>query len=164
MSFIRCMSSGVMFCIAPLIWSTVCCMSCWRSVSISSSNRWRASPDSKSYALQFAHLAGQVVGHHVEPEVAILGGLAGWSRRGVRRRWPGVAGVLDRVTLFVDDVVERLGDLAVDAAEVAVVEPFLALAAQSVDGSRGSPCSCSPLRSLKPSCIIRRSALFTSPW
>ena len=50
MSFIRARSSGDMPCTAPESWSTYCCMSCWRSFSVSSSKRCSASGDTKSRA------------------------------------------------------------------------------------------------------------------
>ena len=88
--------------------------------------------------LQLAHLAGQVVGQQVEAQVAL------------RRRVPGrlgsplvagalgqplgfATGVVDGVALLVDDVVELVGDLVVDAAEVEAVEPLLALPAQLLE-------------------------------
>ena len=77
-------------------------------------------------------------GQQIEPNVAIGRGLPGRlgppgiaSARGHRL---GVAdGVLDRVPLLVDDVVELAGDLVVHAAEVEAVESLLALAAQPVE-------------------------------
>ncbi|MEY4010721.1 MAG: hypothetical protein RLZZ93_1414 [Actinomycetota bacterium] len=48
MSFMRAMSCGLMFCIASDIWSTICCISWFFSLSISSSNRRWASCDWKS--------------------------------------------------------------------------------------------------------------------
>ena len=50
MSFIRAMSSGVMFCMDPEAWSTKRCMSCSRSWSISASNCSRASEEVNSYS------------------------------------------------------------------------------------------------------------------
>ena len=57
------------------------------------------------------------------------------SRAGARRRCASASrvGVLDGVALLVDDVVELVGDLVVDAAEVDAVEPLLALLAQPLE-------------------------------
>ena len=83
--------------------------------------------------LQLANLAGEVVGQHVEAEVAIGGAVA--CRLGaslVATALGCLGGVVDGVALLVDDVVQLVGDLAVDPAEVELVEPFLALLAQLV--------------------------------
>jgi len=80
---------------------------------------------------QLAHLAGEVVGQHVETEVAVGPPRRGRLRAAFVTTALGLAGgVLDGVTLFVDDVVELVGDLLVDAAEVEAVERLLALLAQ----------------------------------
>ena len=107
MSFMRCMSSGVMFCIAPDIWSTICCVSCWRSLSSSCSKRCCGLGRLEVVRLQLADLAGEVVGQHVEAEVAIGGGVACafWARRSSPLRSAACGGVVDGVALLVDDVV-----------------------------------------------------------
>ena len=144
MSFMRARSSGVICCIAPLICSNSWLASCWRSRSISSSNRRAASGRLEVVLLQLAHLAGEVVGQEVEAHVAV-------RRRFPRRLGPALVagalgvrlglahGVVDGVALLVDDVVELAGDLVVDAAEVEAVEALLALLAQVSSSSR-TPC------------------------
>ena len=80
---------------------------------------------------QLADLAGEVVGQHVEPEVAVhrsVAGVLGAALVAAALRVAG--GVLDRVALLVDDVVQLVGDLLVDAAEVEPVEAVLALLAE----------------------------------
>src|SRR5205823_4683612 len=54
----------------------------------------------------------------------LLGDLAAPLVAGLARLAPQV---LDAGSLLVDDLLERFGDLAVDAAEVVVLEPLLAL-------------------------------------
>ena len=76
MSFMRCMSPGLMFCMPSDIWSTICCISCSRSLSIICSKRCCASRDSKSYALELADLAGEIVRHEIESHVALGSGVA----------------------------------------------------------------------------------------
>jgi hypothetical protein len=75
---------------------------------------------------QFAHLAGQVVRHEIESHVALGGHLAGGVGAPlVTTRLRIAHGVLDRVSLLVDDVVELARDLVVDTAEIVTVEPLL---------------------------------------
>ena len=52
------------------------------------------------------------------------------ARRSSPLRSAAWRGVVDGVALLVDDVVELVGDLAVDPAEIELVEPILALLAQ----------------------------------
>ena len=68
------------------------------------------------------------------------------------------------VALLVDDVVELAVDLVVHAAEVVAGRGAPGAPARSCSSSSRRPCSCSPLRSRMPSCIIRRRAALTSPW
>ena len=83
--------------------------------------------------LQLAHLAGQIVGQHVEAELAVHGLVLRVLLA------PRVATLLrvenrlvDRVAFFVDDVVQLVGDLLVHAAEVAALEQLLAPLAQAL--------------------------------
>ena len=81
----------------------------------------------KVVRLQFANLASQIVGHHVEPEVAL--------HRSVARVF-GTAliatlfGVHDRLfngmALFIQDVVKGIGDFLKDAIRVALFQQILA--------------------------------------
>ena len=123
-----------MFCIAPLIWSTICCMSCWRSLSISCSKRCAR--------LGRREVVGAAAPAPCRPgrRAACRAGSCGPSpccgrpRRGARRRCsrPRVVAFSMRVALFVDDVAQLVGDLVVHAAEVEPIEPVLALLAQLV--------------------------------
>ncbi len=84
-------------------------------------------------ALQLLDPSGQVVGEHVEAEVALRRGLAGELGPPLVPGLLGVAGlVVDRVAFLVDDVGEFVGDLGVDPTEVAAVADLLALAAELV--------------------------------
>ena len=83
--------------------------------------------------LQFADFAGKVVGQHVEAEVAVGGCIScSLGSAFVATALCRLGGVVDGVTLFVDDVVQLVGDLAVHATEVVLVESLLALLAQLV--------------------------------
>ena len=83
--------------------------------------------------LQLADLSGEIVGQHVEAEVAVGGGVARRLRSPfVAAALGGLCRVVDRMALFVDDVVELVGDLAVHPAEVELVEAILTLLAQLV--------------------------------
>ena len=78
--------------------------------------------------LELAHLAGEVVGHQVEPHVALGGGVTSvLLATRIAALLCGSQGVVDGVALLVDDVVELTGDLVVHAAEVVAVEPVLTL-------------------------------------
>ncbi len=76
--------------------------------------------------VEFADLAGEVVGHQIETHVAFLGCGAGVFGSPFVTGVLGVApGVVDGVTFLVDDVVELVLDLVVDAAEIGTVQPLL---------------------------------------
>ena len=121
-----------MFCMASVIWSTYCCISCSRSLSISCSNRCSRLGRVEVVALQLAHLAGEVVGQHVEAEVALhrrvarevgaalVAALLGLVRAGSRCAWRSSS------TMSFSSSAISL----VDAAEVAAVLELLALLAQ----------------------------------
>ncbi len=84
--------------------------------------------------IQLADLAGEVVGHQVEAHVAILRGrLRILGPTLVARVLRIAQRVLDRVTFLVEDVVDLVVDLVVHAAEIAVGESLLALAAQLLE-------------------------------
>ena len=144
----------------PLIWSTICCISCSRSLSISCSKRRWASADSKSYAAQLADLAGEVVGQHVEAHVAVLGRSA--AAVSARRSSPLVSasrdGVLDGVALLVDDVgrARRRSRRRRRRGSNGRAGPGAPGGGARACSRR--PWSRSPLRSRMPCCIMRRSA------
>ena len=82
---------------------------------------------------RITHLAGKIVGQHVETIVTVLGGLTRCLGTTLVATGLGRAPrVLDGMTLFIDDVVERVGDLLEDAAEIAPIEALLTLFAQPV--------------------------------
>ena len=84
--------------------------------------------------LQFAHLASQIVRQHVEAEVALGRGIAGRLGTSFVAAPLGVRScLLNCVAFFIDDVVERVGDLLVDTAEVVLVEALLTFLAQLVE-------------------------------
>ena len=116
--------------------------------------------------LELAHLAGEVGRQHVELHVALVGGLAAASSCAAL-----VAGLARLVVCSSRasrswSTMSRssCGDVVVDAAEVVALELVLAACAGASRASRGGPASRSPLRSRKPDCIIRRSAVLRSPW
>ena len=165
MSFMRAMSSGVMFCIAPLIWSTICCISCWRSLSISCSKRCAASADSKSYADSSRTLPARSFGQHVEAEVAVHRRRRVRPRRGARRRSP-------RPPCVAFSMAWRSSStMSSSSSAISSYTPPRSNRSsrswrswRSLSISSRRPCRRSPLRSCMPCCIIRRSALLMSPW
>ena len=78
--------------------------------------------------IELADLAREIVGHQVQPHVAVLRCRLGVLGTALVARVLGVTQrVLDGVTFLVEDVVDRVVDLVVDAPEIAVREALLAL-------------------------------------
>ncbi len=78
--------------------------------------------------VEFADLAGQIVGHQVEAHVALVGSGLGVLGSTLVAGVLGVtSGIVDGVAFLVDDVVELSFDLVVDATEVGVLQALLTL-------------------------------------
>ena len=120
-----------MFCIAPDIWSTICCINCSLQLVHQLVEALLGLFRLEVVRVEFADLAGEVVGHQIETHVAFLGCGSGVLCSAFVTGVLGVAsGVVDGVTFFVDDVVELVLDLVVDAAEIGAVQPLLTFGAQ----------------------------------
>ena len=116
--------------------------------------------------LQLLHLAGEVGRQHVELQRRSLGrrsSAISW------RRWsPDWRGLVDAARRCprapVDDLVELLGDVVVDAAEVVALEllaPALAQLLEHLAQAHELARRCGPG---SPAACIRRSAALRSPW
>ena len=80
----------------------------------------------KVVRLQFAHFASQVVGHHVEPEVALHRGVACVFSTALVATLIGVHDRLfNGMALFIQDVVKRVGDFLEDPIRVALLQQIL---------------------------------------
>ena len=165
MSFIRCMSSGVMFCIAPDICSTIWLRQLLADLVEQLLEALRGLRRLEVVCLQLAHLAGEVVGQHVEAEVAVRRGVAcGLRTPLVATALGGLRGVVDGMTLFVDDVVRARRRSRCRHHRGRNWSSRSWRCSRNLSISSRRPCRRSPLRSRMPSCIIRRSAELTSPW
>ena len=80
----------------------------------------------KVVRLQFANLASQIIGHHVEPEVALHRGVACVFGTTLITTLFGVHDRLfDGVALFIQDVVKCIGDFLEDPIRIAFFEQIL---------------------------------------
>ena len=127
MSFMRAMSSGDIEPIAPDIWSTVCCISCSRSLSISSSKRCCASLDEKSYCSRPLTWPARSGGSMSSSR--FLPATDSWvssARRGSPDSRAVVELTLELVALLLDQLAQLLRDVVVDTAQVVAVQRLLA--------------------------------------
>ena len=133
---------------------------------MSSSNRWRGGVVHEVVLLERLHLAREVGRQLVELLAALLGDVLDELLAALvaRARSASSTPPVDALALHVDDLVELLGDVVVDAAEVAALELLPAPLAQALLSISRRPMSCSSLRSWNPCCISRRSAALRSPW
>ena len=153
--------SGVMSCMPSDSWLNMSSAAAARAArSISSSNRWRAASSIQSYCWSSLHLAGEVGRELVELLAPLLA--RGPRASSWRRLSPDCAGLVDPAVdafaLLLDDLVELLGDVLVDAAEVVAVELLAALLAQLLEHLAQAHELLAVRGRWKPCCIMRRSA------
>ena len=164
MSFIRAMSSGVMFCMDEDIWSTICCMSCWRSFSISCSKRCCASRLSKSYALSSRTLPARSSGSMSRRKLrSMAASRAAWARRSSPLR------SASRVAFSM--AWRSSSTMSFNSSAISPYTPprskrssRCSRSSRSFCSSSRRPCIWLPLRSRMPCCMRRRRAALTSPW